>query len=138
MKLAIELETENILDVRRLRDMLTGLLDEIDENATEGQGGRNNIETLHEFLQEASENQLTVLRWMKDHPGIVSAHVLKAEMPFLAPPGTVSGVFRPGRWVRLAGGTKEGFPFLQVSWDHAHGCGVYRGLTEEEAAALDI
>lgn len=62
----------------------------------------------------------------------------KREMPFLAPQGALPGVFRPGRWQKLSGGTKDGFPFLQIAWNHTEGCGIYRGLTVEEAGILDL
>lgn len=97
-----------------------------------------NTEILQHFVSEASPNQQEVLKWMKEHPGSVSAHILKRELPFLAPQGVLPGVFRPGRWQRLSGGTKDGFPFLQIAWNHTEGCGIYRGLTAEEAGVLDL
>lgn len=96
------------------------------------------IEILQRFVRDASPNQCKVLKWMKDHPGSVSAHILKRDLPFLAPQGTIPGVFRSGRWQRLTGGTKEGFPFLAIDWNHTEGCGIYRGLTKEEADVLDL
>lgn len=99
---------------------------------------RDHIEILQKFVSEASPNQYEVLKWMKDHPGHVSAHILKRDLPFLAPQGTLPGVFRPGRWQRLSGGTKEGFPFLQIDWNHNEACGVYRGITAEEADILEF
>jgi hypothetical protein len=93
----------------------------------------DNMRILRKFVSQASPNQKDVLEWMKNHPGPVSAHILKQELPFLAPHGALSGVFRPGRWVKLSGGTKDGFPFFQIEWNHEKGCGIYRGLTQEEA-----
>ena len=110
----------------------------IEESVNRANANIDNIEILQQFASEASPNQHEVLKWMKEHPGEVSAHVLKRELPFLAPQGALHGVFRPGRWQRLSGGTKDGFPFLQIAWNHTEGCGIYRGLTVEEAGILDL
>lgn len=152
MQTTFQVDLDNEREVKNLRQLLDLRLEQLRNecgDSPNGEGGIegsvkranekfDNIEILQQFASEASPNQHEVLKWMKAHPGEVSAHVLKREMPFLAPQGALPGVFRPGRWQKLSGGTKEGFPFLQIAWNHTEGCGIYRGLTVEEASILDL
>ncbi|MCT1398090.1 hypothetical protein M4D81_03630 [Paenibacillus sp. p3-SID867] len=152
MQTTFQVDLDNEREVENLRQLLELRLEQLRSERGEslnGQGGIgesanranenfNNIQILQKFVSEASPNQHEVLKWMKEHPGEVSAHVLKRDLPFLAPQGALPGVFRPGRWQRLSGGTKDGFPFLQIAWNHVEGCGIYRGLTVEEAEILDL
>ncbi|MFD1357668.1 hypothetical protein ACFQ4X_07095 [Fictibacillus halophilus] len=150
MNATFEIDFNNVNEVKELKELLERRLlqlqnetsitevpsKSIQEVDSETLLIQDNIEILKRFATQASKNQLEVLKWMKAHPGKVSAHILKKELPFLAPHGALSGVFRPGRWQRLSGGTKDGFPFFQIEWNHEKGCGIYRGLTQEEGNAL--
>ncbi|WP_339322805.1 hypothetical protein [Paenibacillus sp. FSL W8-0194] len=152
MQTTFQVDLDNEREVANLKELLELRLEQLqhghsqlsseegssENNANGAIAKRSNIEILQQFVTEASPNQYEVLKWMKDNPGNVSAHILKRDLPFLAPQGTLPGVFRPGRWQRLSGGTKEGFPFLQISWNHTEGCGIYRGITPEEASVLDL
>lgn len=157
MKATFQVDLDNVNEVIGLKELLERRLSQIqsqesdldNQTSTTGTNPSNsnihptsstqdNIALLRQFVSQASKNQIEVLKWMKSNPGAISAHILKNELPFLAPHGALSGVFRPGRWQRISGGTKEGFPFLQIEWNHEKGCGIYRGLTQEEAKALDI
>lgn len=146
MKTVFEINLMDEVEVRKLRDLLNFHLEQLTShneeenlnlNGSPDDATASNITTLKQFISEASDNQLTVLRWMKKHPGPVSADKLKTELPFLDGHGKIPGVFRPGRWIRIAG-SKAGFPFLQIHWDRQKGCGTYRGLTQDEANLLDI
>ncbi|BCC09444.1 MULTISPECIES: hypothetical protein [Bacillus cereus group] len=157
MKATFQIDLDNVNEVAELKELLERRLSQIqnqesdldnqisttstnpsysNEQVTSSE--KNNIDLLRLFVSQASKNQIKVLEWMKANPGSVSAHILKNDLPFLAPHGSLSGVFRPGRWLRLSGGTKVGFPFFQIEWNHEKGCGIYRGLTQEEANALDL
>jgi hypothetical protein len=146
-----QVDLDNTSEVAELKELLERRLLQLQNQASSNMDNTGTIETnstdsnekdkfwiLRQFVAHASDYQIEVLKWMKEHPGPVSAHILKQDLPFLAPQGALSGVFRPGRWKHLSGGTKEGFPFLQIDWNREKGCGVYRGLTPEEAQAIDL
>lgn len=135
LKKLLEFRLEQLKFERGKFSNNNGEIEKSSKNTIEAQ---ENIKILKKFISHASPKQIEVLKWMKEHPGSVSGHVLKRELPFLAPQGTISGVFRPGRWKKLSGGSKEGFPFFGVSWNDEEGCGIYRGLTTEEAENLDL
>ncbi len=92
---------------------------------------------IRKFMLQGSNYQNKVLTWMEQNPGKVSAHVMKktAELNFLDRHGALSGVFRSERWVRI-GGHPDDCPFKQVAWNREKGCGIYRGITSEEAALI--
>jgi hypothetical protein len=158
MQATFQIDLDNVNEVRELKELLERRLWQIQNQQTgvnevlpsiesgsksaneqlEDLGEDDNINTIRKFIMEASGKQLQVLKWMKKNPGSVSAHILKNELPFLAPQGTIAGVFRDGRWKKLAGGSVEGFPLHRIGWDHEQGCGIYRGLTEEEADVLNF
>lgn len=152
MQTTFQVDLDNEREVENLKKLLEFRLEQLkfersefsnNEDKTGGSSKnsieyKENIKILQKFVSDASPKQIEVLKWMKEHPGSVSGHVLKRELPFLAPQGTISGVFRPGRWQKLSGGSKEEFPFFGISWNHEEGCGVYRGLTAEEAENLDL
>ncbi|KEO84098.1 hypothetical protein [Tumebacillus flagellatus] len=142
MKTTFEIDMNDVTEVKNLRNLLSLQLKQLGyEEETEDDGEelqRPNIEYLREFVKWASDNQKEVLRYMKAHPGNVSSYELKQALPFLAPQGALSGVFRSGRWIKLTRGSKTGFPFVQVEWDRENGWGIYRGLTAEEAAVLEV
>ena len=150
MKATFQIDLDNANEVNELKVLLENRLNQlqgetpivdnfrISSNEENEQLEQDNTDLLRQFVSHASKNQIQVLQWMKANPGPVSAHILKKALPFLAPHGALSGVFRPGRWQRISGGTKEGFPFFQVQWNHEKGCGIYRGLTQEEAKNLNV
>lgn len=153
MQATFQLDLNNVNEVTELKELLERRLSQLLSQQHESDNSDDllepfrtnandstpdNILILLQFVRYASENQLAVLKWMKANPGSISAHILKRELPFLAPQGALPGVFRPGRWVKISGGTKSGFPFLQIDWNREEGCGIYRGLTQEEANALDL
>ncbi|MEO2210417.1 hypothetical protein ABGV40_05860 [Paenibacillus amylolyticus] len=152
MQTTFQVDLDNEREVENLKELLEFRLeqlkfergklsineDEAEKSVKSAIEKQENMEILQKFVSQASPKQIEVLKWMKEHPGSVSGHILKRELPFLAPQGTISGVFRPGRWQKLSGGSKEGLPFFGISWNHDEGCGIYRGLTAEEADILDL
>ncbi|TVX99379.1 hypothetical protein [Paenibacillus cremeus] len=146
MKAMFEINMNDPKEVSGLKELLEVRLSQLEADDEDSVGSpiesrteqMNNIDRLRDFASQASPNQIDALKWMKANPGPFSAHLIKNDIPILAPHGALSGVFRPGRWQRITGGTKEGFPFLQIDWNHEKGCGIYRGLTPEEADALQL
>lgn len=126
-------DTENPADVLKMRQISSVLLD-VQETTEEPENESDGTMLLDKFYREASEHQRKVLDWMKANPGRSDGVVLKNVFPFLQGRG-LAGVFKKARWVQL-GGSKEDCPFFQVEWDPEHGCGIYRGLTPEEAASV--
>ncbi|SEP17432.1 hypothetical protein [Paenibacillus sp. OV219] len=95
-----------------------------------------NAALIRRFVNESTSNQRQVLTWMQANPGNVSAHILKQVFPtFLKSPGQLPGVFRCARFTKHLGGNKSDCPFVQVAWNRSKQCGIYRGITVEEAAA---
>ncbi|QKS48286.1 hypothetical protein HUB94_28860 (plasmid) [Paenibacillus cellulosilyticus] len=90
------------------------------------------LQMLKGFVEGLSPKQKKVWDYFIAHPGHAIGTDLKMAVPELQPQGAMPGVFKATqRWVSL-GGQRETSPFVQIEWSKAHGCGIYRGLSQEE------
>lgn len=92
MQTTFQVDLDNEREVENLRQLLDLRLKQLRNERSDSQNGEGgiegsvnranaklgNIEILKQFASEASPNQHKVLKWMKEHPGEVSAHVLEA------------------------------------------------------------
>jgi hypothetical protein len=142
MKMTLEIDLDNkesIMQARALLDFHLNQINQQDNSDVKSANKSANVESdtsdlekLKKFSKGLSEKQQKVWDYFLKNPGNALGSDLKAAVPDLQPQGALAGVFKATqRWVTM-GGLRELSPFVQVTWSKAHGCGVYRGLTQEE------
>ncbi|GEC93344.1 hypothetical protein [Brevibacillus brevis] len=137
MKMTLEIDLNDMESLRKARALLDFHLRQLqpEESVQENENPLRDyayLKMLKEFAEGLSEKQRKVWDYFLNHPGNALGTELKAAVPDLQPQGALAGVFKATqRWVTM-GGQRELSPFVQVDWSKTHGCGIYRGLSQEE------
>ncbi|GMK38871.1 hypothetical protein PCCS19_19250 [Paenibacillus sp. CCS19] len=147
MRMTLEIDLNDIDSLKQARDLLDFHLGQLQGQQGKAKQPSESSASTSEQVQEQESEHLKMLKRFADglspkqekvwdyflaHPGHAIATDLKAAIPELQPQGAITGVFKATqRWVSM-GGQRETSPFVAVDWSKAHGCGIYRGLSQEE------
>lgn len=144
MKMTLEIDLSNMESLRQVRALLDFHLNQLQSSEDNVQEsieiiqGNAHLKMLKGFAEGLSEKQRKVWDFFMNHPGNALGSDLKVAVPELQPQGALAGVFKATqRWVTM-GGQREFSPFVQVNWSKTQGCGIYRGLTQEEIEFLSL